>query len=54
MSDYYKEMPNDFRRAIDVIKGYCQNENCQEHDCFKCPFPLSVIRCGDATERAGS
>lgn len=47
MSDYYKDMPEDFRNAVDVIKQYCQNEDCQEPDCAMCPYPLSVIRCGD-------
>ena len=49
MSNYYEEMSSDFKRAIDVIKEYCQNEDCQESDCSICPYPLSVIRCGDTT-----
>lgn len=45
---YYKNMPEDFRKAVEVIKGYCQNEDCAaDGDCFNCPYPLSMIRCGD-------
>lgn len=45
---YYKNMPEDFRKAVEVIKGYCQNEDCAaDGDCFSCPYPLSMIRCGD-------
>lgn len=45
---YYKNMPEDFRKAVEVIKMYCQNEDCAaDSDCFNCPNPLSMIRCGD-------
>lgn len=50
MSGFYKNMPNDFKQAVEVIKGYCQNEDCME-DCAECPYPLGVIRCGDAEKQ---
>lgn len=43
MSNYYKDMPDDFKQAVDVIKKYCQNEAC-DYKCTQCPFPLSEIR----------
>ena len=36
--------------AVEVIKQYCQNEDCDIDDCDNCPYPLSVIRCGDEEE----
>ncbi len=46
--NYYKNMPEDFRKAVAVIKGYCQNEECAaDCECDECPYPLSMIRCGD-------
>lgn len=50
MKGYYKDMPQDFRNAVETIKLYCQNENCDLGDCEECPYPLSVIRCGDERE----
>ena len=46
MSKFYKNMPDDFKQAVEVIKEYCQNEDCTEN-CAECPNPLGVIRCGD-------
>lgn len=46
MSNFYKDMPDDFKNAVNVIKKYCQNEDCQE-ECKDCSLPLSEIRCGD-------
>jgi len=43
MSSYYKDMPENFKNAVDVIKRYCQNEAC-DYKCSQCPFPLSEIR----------
>lgn len=43
---YYKDMPDDFKQAVNVIKQYCQFEECSD-DCSNCPHPLRVIRCGD-------
>ena len=51
MSNYYEDMPEDFKNAVEIIKKYCQFENCDEVDCDKCPFPLKTIRCGDSTEK---
>lgn len=46
--NYYKNMPEDFRKAVAVIKDYCQNEECAvDCECDNCPYPLSMIRCGD-------
>ena len=46
--NYYKNMPEDFRKAVEVIKEYCQNEECvADCECDDCPYPLSMIRCGD-------
>ena len=46
--NYYKNMPEDFRKAVAVIKDYCQNEECAaDCECDDCPYPLSMIRCGD-------
>jgi hypothetical protein len=46
--NYYKNMPEDFKKAVAVIKDYCQNEECAaDCECDECPYPLSVIRCGD-------
>ena len=47
MSDFYKDMPKDFKKAISIIQKYCQNENCHDFECSECPYPLSVVRCGD-------
>lgn len=46
MSKYYEDMPKEFKDAVEVIKGYCQFEDCSE-DCGNCPYPLGTIRCGD-------
>lgn len=46
MSVFYKDMPEDFQQAVEVIKRYCQVEDCTE-DCEECDKPLSYIRCGD-------
>lgn len=46
MSRFYKNMPNDFKKAVEVIKEYCQNEDCMEN-CAECSYPLGIIRCGD-------
>ena len=47
--NYYKNMPEDFKKAVAVIKDYCQNEDCAaDCECDECPYPLSMIRCGDA------
>lgn len=41
--NYYKNMPEDFRKAVAVIKGYCQNEECAaDCECDECPYPLSM------------
>lgn len=46
--NYYKNMPEDIKKAVAVIKDYCQNEECAaDCECDECPYPLSVIRCGD-------
>lgn len=54
-NDYYEYMPEDFKEAVKVIRQYCQNEDCMEGDgkgkdgaCLNCPYPLSVVRCGDS------
>jgi hypothetical protein len=49
MSKFYKDMSKEFKNAVEVIKQYCQNEDCTE-ECDKCPYPLGVIRCGDSEE----
>ena len=46
MSKYYEDMTKEFKDAVEVIKGYCQFEDCSE-DCKNCPYPLGTIRCGD-------
>lgn len=46
--NYYKNMPEDFKKAVAVIKNYCQHEDCAaDCECDECPYPLSMIRCGD-------
>lgn len=46
--NYYKNMPEDFQKAVEVIKKHCQNEDCAaDCECSNCPYPLSMIRCGD-------
>lgn len=50
MSEFYKDMPQSFREAVDEIKKYCQKENCTESDCSLCPYPLGVIRCNDTNK----
>lgn len=47
---YYKDMPEEFQKAVKVIQQYCQNEDCTITDCNKCPYTLAVIRCGDVIE----
>lgn len=47
MSKYYENMRDDFKDAVNIIKKYCQFEDCDESDCNQCPYPLSVIRCGE-------
>jgi len=47
MSNYYLDMPMEFNYAVSIIRQYCQFEDCQEGNCSQCPYPLSVIRCGD-------
>ena len=46
MNTYYKHMPEDFKKAVEIIQQYCQNEDC-DMDCRVCPYPLAEIRCGD-------
>lgn len=53
MSDFYKDMPQDFRNAVEVIKQYCQNEDCT-HECSGCPCSLSTIRSGDTVREKES
>lgn len=50
---YYTDMPEDFKQAVEVIKQYCQFEECSD-DCANCPHPLKVIRCGDAINTTDS
>lgn len=50
MSKFYENMPDDFKQAVEVIKEYCQNEDCTE-ECSECPYPLGTIRCGDTEEQ---
>lgn len=45
-----KDVENELKEAVEVIKQYCQNEDCDIGDCAKCNYPLSVIRCGDEYE----
>ena len=47
MSEFYKTMPEDFKKAVEVIKQYCQMENCDCADCKHCEYPLGYIRKGD-------
>lgn len=47
MSRLYKDMPTDFQEAVETIKQFCQNEDCDRSNCTECDKPLSVIRCGD-------
>ena len=47
--DYYKDMPQEFKYAVEVLKKYCQNETCT-YDCAECPFSVRTIRCGDIEE----
>lgn len=50
--NYYKNMPEDFKKAVAVIKDYCQNEDCAaDCECDECPYSLSMIRCGDTERR---
>lgn len=50
MSKFYKDMPQDFKDAVEVIKKYCQNEGCDYGDCRECILPLKIIRGGDSDE----
>ena len=47
----YKNMPKEFQEAVEVIKKYCQFEDCEVEDCNNCPYTLDVIRCGDKEEQ---
>lgn len=47
IDDFYKDMPDDFRNAVKVIKSYCQNEDCDRESCDECIYPLGVIRATD-------
>ncbi len=47
MSSYYKDMPEDFKDAVETIKQYCQFEDCDCENCKECDKSLTVIRCGD-------
>lgn len=49
MEDFYKDMPSDFKRAVSIIKRYCQNESCDIWDCKECPYPVGVIRSTDTS-----
>lgn len=51
MNIFYKDMPEEFLKAVDVIQHYCQNEDCHEEECTNCPYPLNIIRCGDVLEQ---
>lgn len=53
MNSYYEDMNQEFKKAVKVIKQYCQFEDCDVHDCVACPHPLSVIRCGDLPVKEG-
>lgn len=44
-----KDLMTDYYQAREIIKQYCQNEDCTE-DCKECTYPLSAIRCGEETE----
>lgn len=46
MSKFYEDMPQDFKDAVEVIKQYCQFEDC-DCNCKECPYSLKTIRCGD-------
>ena len=52
MSIYYEEMSKDFKEAVEVIKRYCQFEDCDISECKDCPHPLRTIRCGDDMDGA--
>jgi len=43
----YVDMPEEFQAAVEVIKKYCQYEDCEIMDCNDCPYNLRVIRCGE-------
>lgn len=47
MSKFYETMPQDFKDAVNVIKGYCQYEDCDFDDCNKCELPIGSIRHAD-------
>ena len=48
VKNYYKNMPEDFQKAVEVIREYGQKEECAaDCECDNCPYPLSMIRCGD-------
>lgn len=46
MNKFYENMPQDFKDAVEVIKRYCQFEDC-DCNCEECPYSLKRIRCGD-------
>lgn len=47
MNKYYDDMPQEYKDAFDIIKKYCQNEDCDIHDCKDCKYSLATIRCND-------
>ncbi len=47
--DEEEDLMTDYYQAREAIKQYCQNEDCAE-DCKECPYPLSIIRCGEEAE----
>lgn len=47
-----KDLMTDYHQAREIIKQYCQNEDCNE-DCKECTYPLSVIRCGEEWDYKG-
>ena len=49
MSYFYRDMPKEFLKAVEVIKKYCQFEECTEN-CSECPYSLKTIRIDDESE----
>lgn len=45
-----EDLKERYYQAREIIKEFCQFEDCQEENCEECPYPLSTIRCGEEWE----
>ena len=45
-----EDLKERYYQAREIIKEFCQFEDCQDGDCKECPYPLSTIRCSEEWE----